>query len=569
MNASIQQSRQPNPVTAFNAFLQKHKGQLELALPKHLNSDRMVRLTLTEFSKNPALQKCDVKSIFGSLITASQLGLEIGVNGQGYLIPYGKKCTFVPGWKGLVDLAQRGGRSSVWTGAVYEGDDFDYMLGDSPYCKHKPYGEFDVNKLTHVYAIGRVKDTDMPVIEVWPVKRVEAHLKKNNKVGSAHYALADGRKNFEMYARKVALLQVLKYMPQSIELSNAMEVSNAVEQGKGVTLDGDYVTIHDENEINNGQQEPITQSQDNEIINHGDQVQDNEETYIPPTFAQIKHGILSAKSPAHLEVMEEQVMDHGDKDERKQLMTLVKAQGQKFQPAAASEDVSVKKSEPQIEATTTAAVVEEKPKTEPKKARTPAAKKEVVEDDSKYQSLLKDLIDIVSKAGSIPEAKAQLRYADNNNWTDKQRKPLVDAIDKRIDELDKMSATGIAISDSCRLPETEKPLLEQIQEAPSIEVLDELLKQARRFTGEKGHIHMTAWSARKEFLNQGDIFESLDAEQDDGLTLAGRYVKRIQNAQSQEEINMIFNEPELSELIPEEQAMINAEADKREAEITG
>jgi len=243
MNAQLQNNRQPNPVTAFNAFLQKHKGQLELALPKHLNSDRMVRLTLTEFSKNPALQQCEIKSIFGSLITASQLGLEIGVNGQGYLVPYKGKCTFVPGWKGLVDLAQRGGRSSVWTGAVYEGDDFDYMLGDSPYCKHKPFGEFDVNKLTHVYAIGRVKDTEMPVIEVWPIKRVEAHLKKNNKVGNAHYALTDNRKNFEMYARKVALLQVLKYMPQSIELSNAMEVSNAAEQGKGVTIDGDFVTV--------------------------------------------------------------------------------------------------------------------------------------------------------------------------------------------------------------------------------------------------------------------------------------------------------------------------------------
>lgn len=103
----------------------------------------MMRLTLTEFSKNPKLQQCSSNSIFSSIIIASQLGLEPGVNGQGYLVPYNGTCTFIPGWKGLVDLAQRGGRSSVWTGAVYEGDEFDYMLGDSPYCRHKPCGEFD------------------------------------------------------------------------------------------------------------------------------------------------------------------------------------------------------------------------------------------------------------------------------------------------------------------------------------------------------------------------------------------------------------------------------------------
>jgi recombination protein RecT len=44
-----------------------------------------------------------------------------------------------------------------------------------------------------------------------------------------------------MYARKVALLQVLKYMPSSIELANAVEISNATESGKGAVLEGNFV----------------------------------------------------------------------------------------------------------------------------------------------------------------------------------------------------------------------------------------------------------------------------------------------------------------------------------------
>lgn len=230
----------------FNQFLQKHKGQLEAALPKHLNADRIVRIALTEFSKNPKLQQCTQTSIFSSLIIAGQLGLEPGVNGQGYLVPYKETCTFVPGWKGLVDLVSRSGRATVWTGAVYEGDDFDYMLGADPYCRHRPMGEFDPAKMTHVYAIGKVNGAEMPVIEVWTIKRVKAHFEKTvvPALKANHYS----KKHFEMYARKVVLLQVLKYMPQSIELSNAVMASDAAEMGQNVTIDADFVVVGDTNE---------------------------------------------------------------------------------------------------------------------------------------------------------------------------------------------------------------------------------------------------------------------------------------------------------------------------------
>jgi recombination protein RecT len=49
-----------------------------------------------------------------------------------------------------------------------------------------------------------------------------------------------------MYARKVALLQVLKYMPSSIELANAITVSHAAEEGKGAVIEGDFVTVSNE-----------------------------------------------------------------------------------------------------------------------------------------------------------------------------------------------------------------------------------------------------------------------------------------------------------------------------------
>lgn len=233
-----------SPVAKFSAFLEKLKPQMALALPKHMNADRMTRLALTAFSTTPALQECSPQSIAASIMTAAQLGLEPGINGQGYLIPYKRNCTFVPGWKGLIDLVTRSGRATVWTGAVYPGDAFEYQLGDAPFCRHIPGDGGDDEPFTHVYAIGRVRDASMAVIEVWTRGKVQKHLTRYNKIGGGHYAKAS-ENNFEMYARKVALLQVLKYMPASIELANAITVSNATEEGRGVVLEGDFVHVQE------------------------------------------------------------------------------------------------------------------------------------------------------------------------------------------------------------------------------------------------------------------------------------------------------------------------------------
>lgn len=233
---------QPAPnVAAFSAFLDKFKPQITLALPRHMNADRMTRLALTSFSTNEDLQLCTPRSIAASIMTAATLGLEPGVNGQGYLIPYRGQCTFVPGWKGLVDIANRSGRSTVWTGAVFDGDKFDFALGDSPFVRHQPGDEDHPDALTHVYAIGRSTGGQWPVIEVWTVNKVLKHRQQFNKVGDKHYSY----KNWEMYARKVPLLQVLKYMPSSIELANAITASSAAELGRQVLIDGDIITFNE------------------------------------------------------------------------------------------------------------------------------------------------------------------------------------------------------------------------------------------------------------------------------------------------------------------------------------
>lgn len=251
-------TQQITHVAQFSHFMDKLKPQMALALPKHLSSDRMARLALTAFSTNPALQKCTHQSIAASIMTAVQLGLEPNVNGAGYLIPYKETCTFVPGWKGLVDLVGRSGRGTVFTGVIFEdqiqGVDWEYFDGSRRELIIKKQSSLiDENKITHAYAVGWVKDASMPIIELWSVEKLKAHRNKQNKVGNSHYSF----KYWEMYCRKIPLLQVIKYMPCSIELAMAVDVANVTEFGGVANIDNGIVSTQYQEQ----QQEPHEQTE--------------------------------------------------------------------------------------------------------------------------------------------------------------------------------------------------------------------------------------------------------------------------------------------------------------------
>lgn len=248
MNATTQENttalaERKEPPKDFPAMLTAWLPEIQRALPRHMSGDRMARIALTEFRRNPKLGECEPRSVFAAVIQSSQLGLEIGVRGRAFLVPYkvNKKtargweshleCQYVPGWMGLVDLMNRSGQGTAWTGAVFDGDEFDWQLGDSPFVHHKPRGDSE-GRLTHVYAIGRVKGSDWPIIDVWPIEKVWKHRDRYNKVGEKHYSY----ENPEMYARKVPLLQVLKYMPCSPELATALALNDTAERGAAQNL---------------------------------------------------------------------------------------------------------------------------------------------------------------------------------------------------------------------------------------------------------------------------------------------------------------------------------------------
>lgn len=80
--------------------------------------------------------------------------------------------------------------------------------------------------------------------------------------------------------------------------------------------------------------------------------------------------------------------------------------------------------------------------------------------DNQYDNLLKELLERAKKSKLPAEANALYKYTVN--WTEEQRKPLMDAINKRLSELDATAPP----------PEQPPSLVVQIQNAPDLTALD-------------------------------------------------------------------------------------------------
>lgn len=240
--------RAAHPIAGKTDLLEKRKELLGAGIPGHMTVEREIRTATVMLMQSKDLQAASPASFYVAVSIAINSGIGLG-NGKGYLVAYKGNVSYVPGWKGLIDLVNRTGRAQAWTGVVHKGDHFAYALGDSPFLEHKPGDSEEHADITHYYAIGRVKGAEFPHIVVWSVAKVIKHLNQYNKVGGKHYAVKNDD-NMEAYGRKVVLLQVIKYLPTSVELENAIAAENANASGKSAkvenTIDGNFVFIDEE-----------------------------------------------------------------------------------------------------------------------------------------------------------------------------------------------------------------------------------------------------------------------------------------------------------------------------------
>jgi recombination protein RecT len=213
------------PKTILDVLMQ-HKESFEMALPKHLDADRLIRLAVTEFRKNPMLKECTPESLLGAVMQAAQVGLEPDALGSAYLVPYYNKNKNVKevqlqiGYKGLIELVRRSGQvTSIVANEVYENDEFDFEYGINEKLYHKPTMDADRGKLKCFYAYARFKDGGhaFTVMSVEQINQIRDKFSKSQKNGKHFGPWAD---HYESMAKKTVIKQLVKYMPISVEIQN-------------------------------------------------------------------------------------------------------------------------------------------------------------------------------------------------------------------------------------------------------------------------------------------------------------------------------------------------------------
>lgn len=208
---------------------------LAMALPKHITKEKMARVAITAILRTPDLLKCTPVSIMDAVLQASQLGLlPDGVLGHGYILPYKNNKTqiysavFIPGYKGLMDLARRGGETA-WLQAriAYENDDFGYSYGMDNRLWHvsaRANGK-EPGKFLAAYAVAKFKSGEFQ-FEVMYRDQVEA-IRKKSRGGETGAWVSD----WEAMALKTVIRRLCKFLPLNPEYQAAITVGEYAEAG--------------------------------------------------------------------------------------------------------------------------------------------------------------------------------------------------------------------------------------------------------------------------------------------------------------------------------------------------
>lgn len=210
------------------------KAQLAAVAARHMNPERLMRVTANAIRTTPKLQECDPISFLGALMQCAALGLEPNtVMGFAYMVPFKNtkkgitEVQLIVGYRGLIDLARRSGHITTISAHIHYSDDVEwvYQEGSDPKLIHVP-GDQEGQPL-HAYAIAQFRDGGFAQI-VLPWKQV---MKIRDGSQGWQTAVRFGStKNSPWFtheaamAKKTAIRALAKYLPLSVEFQDAIQI---------------------------------------------------------------------------------------------------------------------------------------------------------------------------------------------------------------------------------------------------------------------------------------------------------------------------------------------------------
>lgn len=248
-NALARRAPQDDAAITFKKMLQSDavKGAIARALPKHVTPDKIISATMTAVQMTPKLLDCTQASVLRSVMISSLLGLEPGgALGSAYLVPYGKTCQLIIGYRGLIDLARRSGAvKGVEARVVYDCDDFDYAYGTESRIVHVPkLKRPDGAAFIAAYCVITLADgtKQIEIMGATEIDRIrDASLAKMYEDKRAQSPWVQ---HYDEMARKTVVRRGLKYAPMSADLARAEAVDARGEMGEDQSAG--LIDLHDD-----------------------------------------------------------------------------------------------------------------------------------------------------------------------------------------------------------------------------------------------------------------------------------------------------------------------------------
>jgi len=223
----------------------KFKEQMALALPKHLNADRMIRIFMTVVRRNGMLLQCTKQSIAACAMTCAALGLEPEpFLGHAYLVPYRNKAGYleaqlIPGYRGYLMLARRSGEvAAVTTQVVHAKDHFDLEYGVNARLTHRPSRDADPGPPMGAYIFLNYKDgsTSFDFMSTEQIEKVRTRSKASKE--------GPWVTDWEEMAKKTVIRRHMKIAPVSTDIARLSVLEERAEIGEsqeGLLLGEDIV----------------------------------------------------------------------------------------------------------------------------------------------------------------------------------------------------------------------------------------------------------------------------------------------------------------------------------------
>lgn len=224
---------------ALQGYLMQKQGVLGNLLAKSsgLTPERMVRMLLGSVSRTPDLLKCTPESVLSALCDAAFYSLEVNpVLGHGYILPFGGKAQFIPGYKGLILLAHRSGYIlDIEATIVHERDKFEINKHRQPQFTHKPTFTDDPGPAIGVYAVAYLKNGHQKFL---PLTKAEVE-KYRARARGADRTDSPWKTDAEAMWKKTAIRRICGQLP----LESSSHLMTAIAQESSFEREGhNYVT---------------------------------------------------------------------------------------------------------------------------------------------------------------------------------------------------------------------------------------------------------------------------------------------------------------------------------------